>query len=70
MEQAQTAGLPEQILDMYIDIGILEFIEKDLYKLTYAGFSIVKFARKTPNIDRLLSMIGDQSSPELDHMFG
>jgi hypothetical protein len=55
---------------MYIDIGILELIEKDLYKLTYAGFSIVKFARKTPNIDRLLSMIGDQSSPELDHMFG
>ena len=24
---------------------------------------------KTPNIDRLLSMIEDQSNPEFDHMF-
>ena len=69
MEQATAAGLPKEILDMYLEIGILEFIEKDLYKLTYAGFSIVKFARKTPNIDRLLSMIEDQSNPEFDHMF-
>ena len=70
MEQAKDASIPRQILDMYIDIGILELIEKDLYKLTYAGYSIVKFARKTPNIDRLLSMIEDNSGPGFDHMFG
>jgi hypothetical protein len=54
---------------MYQHIGILEVIENDLYKLTYAGFSIVKFARTTPNIDRLLNMIEDESKPEFDHMF-
>lgn len=69
LEQAQGAGIPQEILEMYHHIGILEVIEKDLYKLTYAGFSIVKFARKTPNIDRLLSMIEDESKPEFDHMF-
>ena len=69
MEQAKTAGLPRKLLDMYIDIGILELIEKDLYKLTYAGYSIVKFTRKTPNIDRLLSMIEDNSGPDFDQMF-
>ncbi len=70
MEQANAANLPRQLLEMYIEIGILESIEKDLYKLTYAGYSIVKFARKTPNIDRLLSMIEDKSHPNIDHMFG
>ena len=70
MEQARAANIPRQILEMYINIGILELIEKDLYKLTFAGFSIVKFARKTPNIDRLLSMIEDNSGPDFDHMFG
>tara|TARA_B100000609_G_C17159937_1_gene405588 strand:- start:71 stop:808 length:738 start_codon:yes stop_codon:yes gene_type:complete len=70
MEQANAANLPRQLLEMYIEIGILEHIEKDLYKLTYAGYSIVKFARKTPNIDRLLSMIEDKSHPNIDHMFG
>ena len=44
-----------------------KIIEKDLYKLTFAGFSIVKFARQTPNIDRLLSMIEDNSGPDFDH---
>ena len=70
MEQANAVNLPKQLLEMYIEIGILEPIEKDLYKLTYAGYSIVKFARKTPNIDRLLSMIEDKSHPNFDHMFG
>ena len=70
MEQARNANIPRQILEMYINIGILELIEKDLYKLTFAGFSIVKFARQTPNIDRLLSMIEDNSGPDFDHMFG
>lgn len=69
MEQAKKASLPRQLLEMYVDIGILERIEDDSYKLTFAGFSIVKFARQTPNIDRLLSMIEDNSGPDFDHMF-
>lgn len=69
-EQISRAGLDHKIMQYLVEKGLFEPLESKSYKLTFAGYCIIKFARQNPNIDRLLGAISLSSNPKADQMFG
>ena len=69
-EEAEEVGIPLDYLDYLGIMGVLERIDKDRHKLTYAGWTVVKLVRKSPNLDRMMDMIHSSTNDDNDHMFG
>ena len=68
--QADEAGIPSHFIDYLRIMGMLDQLDEDTHKLTYAGWTVVKLVRKSPNLDRMMDMLDSQSIGTNDHMFG
>jgi len=69
-DEAKMLGIPQQIIGFLHHMGIFERVDKETHKLTYAGWTVVKLVRKSPNLDRMLDMLESNSLGQNDHMFG
>jgi hypothetical protein len=69
-DEAEKLGIPSQIIGFLHHMGIFESIDEETHKLTYAGWTVVRLVRKSPNLDRMLDMLESTSSEQNDHMFG
>ena len=69
-EEAEEVGIPLDYLDYLGIMGVLERIDQDRHKLTYAGWTVVKLVRKSPNLDRMMDMLHSSTNDDNDHMFG
>lgn len=69
-DEADGVGIPRDYLGFLCMMGVLEQLNETRYRLTYSGWSVVNLVRKSPNLDRLLSLIQDQPNEKSDHMFG
>ena len=69
-EEAGKAGIPLDYLEFLVIMGVLERIDEDRHKLTYAGWTVVKLVRKSPNLDRMMDMLDGSIDANNDHMFG
>ena len=69
-DQADGAGIPRDYMGFLCMMGVLEQMDETRYRLTYSGWSVVNLVRKSPNLERLLSLIQDPTNEKSDHMFG
>jgi hypothetical protein len=69
-DEAEKLGIPPHIIAFLHHMGIFESVDEETHKLTYAGWTVVKLVRKSPNLDRMLAMLENNSSEQNDHMFG
>jgi len=69
-KEAAEAGIPSDYLDYLGIMGVLERIDEDRHKFTYAGWTVVKLVRKSPNLDRMMDMLDRPPVDNNDHMFG